>query len=795
MEHLRCVVERITYQNPQNGYSVIKCRAKNFQDLVTVVGEMPDVHVGSVLYLGGFWKMDARYGRQFTIQEFEETLPATVYGIEKYLGSGLVKGIGPKYAKKIVQEFGKDTLEVIETSPDDLLKIPGIGKVRVERIKKSWTEQKEIKNIMLFLQGHDVSTSHATKIYKAYGNESIEIVKQNPYRLADDIWGIGFRTADTIAEKLGFDHEKYVRLRSGMLYTLNRLSEEGHCYATREQLIRAGTELLSVEEGVLNIALDEMIRAHDVITEEMPLPEDAAVGQVPDRAIYLPPFFFSEAGAARRLRAVLENKEGIRVGTEGLAERISLRTGMQYDAVQIQAIETAVQSKILILTGGPGTGKTTTVLGIITAFREAGARILLAAPTGRAAKRLTEAVNGSPQPSVSEDEEAWRSPQRRGSARTKRSAISSCGEAKTIHRLLEVKMPEGYQRNEENPLQGDVLIVDECSMIDIMLMYNLLKAVPDTMTLILVGDIDQLPSVGAGNVLRDLIDSERFPVVRLTRIFRQAQTSRIITNAHRINSGKMPDISNGKNTDFFFIDMEKTMERERQSADPFLPPGPEISPSEIADRAANEIVALVKTKLSRYYRTASREIQVLTPMQRGVVGAANLNQALQAAINPGPGMNGRFQEPDQVLRRGGMVYRRGDKVMQIRNNYDKEVFNGDIGFIESIDMEERTLRVNIDDRSVEYDASELDELVLAYATTIHKAQGSEYPIVVIPVLMNHYVMLQRNLIYTGITRAKKILVLVGTKKALSYAVRHLTVDKRNTMLKERIQKLIPAGKI
>ena len=792
---MRCVVERITYQNPQNGYSVIKCRAKNFQDLVTVVGEMPDVHVGSVLYLGGFWKMDARYGRQFTIQEFEETLPATVYGIEKYLGSGLVKGIGPKYAKKIVQEFGKDTLEVIETSPDDLLKIPGIGKVRVERIKKSWIEQKEIKNIMLFLQGHDVSTSHATKIYKTYGNESIEIVKQNPYRLADDIWGIGFRTADTIAEKLGFDHEKYVRLRSGMLYTLNKLSDEGHCYATREQLIRAGTELLSVEEGVLNIALDEMIRARDVITEELPIPEDAAVGQVPDRAIYLPPFFFSEAGAARRLRAVLENKEGIRVGTDGLAERISLRTGMQYDAVQIQAIETAVQSKVLILTGGPGTGKTTTVLGIITAFREAGARILLAAPTGRAAKRLTEAVNGSPQPSVSEEEEARRSIRRPGSARSRRSGISACGEAKTIHRLLEVKMPEGYQRNEENPLQGDVLIVDECSMIDIMLMYNLLKAVPDTMTLILVGDIDQLPSVGAGNVLRDMIDSECFPVVRLTRIFRQAQTSRIITNAHRVNSGKMPDISNGKNTDFFFIDMEKTMARERQSADPFLPPGSEIPPSEIADRAANEIVTLVKTKLSRYYRTASREIQVLTPMQRGVVGAANLNQALQAAINPGPGSSGRFQETDHVLRRGGMLYRRGDKVMQIRNNYDKEVFNGDIGFIESIDMEERTLRVNFDDRSVEYDSSELDELVLAYATTIHKAQGSEYPIVVIPVLMNHYVMLQRNLIYTGITRAKKILVLVGTKKALSYAVRHLTVDKRNTMLKERLQKLIPAGKI
>ena len=788
MEHLRCVVERITYQNPQNGYSVIKCRAKNYQDLVTVVGEMPDVHVGSVLYLGGSWKMDARYGRQFTVQEFEETLPATVYGIEKYLGSGLVKGIGPKYAKKIVQEFGRDTLEVIETSPDDLLKIQGIGKVRVERIKKSWTEQKEIKNIMLFLQGHDVSTSHATKIYKTYGNESIEIVKENPYRLADDIWGIGFRTADTIAEKLGFDHEKYVRLRSGMLYTLNKLSDEGHCYATREQLILAGTELLSVDDGVLNIALDEMIRAHDVITDEIPLPENAPVGQEPDRAIYLPPFFFSEMGTARRLRAILENREGIRVGTEGLAERISLRTGMQYDAVQIQAIETAVQSKVLILTGGPGTGKTTTVLGIITAFREAGARILLAAPTGRAAKRLTEAVNGSSSgPAAKEERTGW-NPQRPGSARKGRSGISSFGEAKTIHRLLEVKMPEGYQRNEENPLQGDVLIVDECSMIDIMLMYNLLKAVPDTMTLILVGDIDQLPSVGAGNVLRDMIDSECFPVVRLTRIFRQAQTSRIITNAHRINSGKMPDISNGRNTDFFFIDMEKTMGKERQSADSIPAPESSISPSEIAERAAQEIVTLVKTKLSRYYRTPSREIQVLTPMQRGVVGAANLNQVLQAAINPGPSASGRFYEPDHVLRRGGMLYRQGDKVMQIRNNYDKEVFNGDIGFIESIDMEERTLRVNIDDRSVEYDASELDELVLAYATTIHKAQGSEYPIVVIPVLMNHYVMLQRNLIYTGITRAKKILVLVGTKKALSYAVRHLTVDKRNTLLKERLRK-------
>ena len=748
MEHLRCVVERITYQNPQNGYSVIKCRAKGFQELVTVVGEMPDVHVGSVLSLGGFWKVDAKYGRQFTVQTFEETLPATVYGMEKYLGSGLIKGIGPKYAQKIVRQFGKDTLDMIEERPEELLKVPGIGSVRVERIKKSWQEQKEIRNIMVFLQGHDVSTSHATKIFKTYGNESIQIVQENPYRLADDIWGIGFRTADTIAEKMGFDHEKYVRLRSGILYTLNRLSEEGHCYAERDQLIQKGTELLSVEEGLLQMTLDEMIRQKDVITEALPvqgrgspaetLPETPSPDpgltalsmtdpeQTAGRAIYLPPFFFSETGTARRLRALMDGPGGAAMDTAGLAERISRRTGMVYDEIQMQAILQAVRSKILILTGGPGTGKTTTTLGIITAFRETGARILLAAPTGRAAKRLSE---------------------------------STGMEAKTIHRLLETKPPEGYQRNEENPLQGDVLIVDECSMIDIMLMYNLLKAVPDSMRLILVGDVDQLPSVGPGNVLRDMIESGCFPVIRLTRIFRQARESRIILNAHRINAGKMPDLSNGRYTDFFFMQQE----------DP--------------EAALATIVDLVRSKLSSYYKVPSIEIQVLTPMQRGVIGAANLNQALQEAVNPG----------GSGLKRSGYLYRAGDKVMQIRNNYDKEVFNGDIGFIQSIDMEEKTLTVSFDGRSVDYDATELDELVLAYATTIHKAQGAEFPIVVMPVMMNHFVMLQRNLIYTGVTRAKRILVLVGTRKALAYAVQHMTVDQRNTMLRERLQRLQVTG--
>ena len=715
MERLRCVVERITYQNEQNGYTVIKCKAKGFSDLVTVVGIMPEVHVGSVLSLTGSWKMDAKYGRQFAIESFEEALPATVYGIEKYLGSGLVKGIGPKFAKRIVQEFGSETLNVIENSPDDLIRVAGIGKVRIERIKESWVAQKEIKSIMLFLQSHNVSTSHATKIWKTYGNESISIVQENPYRLADDIWGIGFKTADTIAEKLGFDKEKYVRLRSGLLYTLNRLADAGHCYSTREQLLKAGAELLEVDEALLSQALDEMISTDDVKTE--PLPQAVADAGV---AIYLPPFFFAETGTARRLKQIYSSRRTFEVNSIGLEDRISQATSMSYDPIQMEAITKAANSKILILTGGPGTGKTTTTLGIITAFRSTSANILLAAPTGRAAKRLSEATGM---------------------------------EAKTIHRLLEYKPPEGYQRNEVNPLTGDVLIIDECSMIDISLMYALLRAMPDSMTLIMVGDIDQLPSVGAGNVLRDVIDSGVYPVVRLTKIFRQAATSRIITNAHRINKGQMPDLSNGSNTDFFF------MEREEPEA------------------AAKEIVELVRSKLPRYYKVPPSSIQVLTPMQRGIVGAANLNQILQEAVNP----------DGTSLRRGGIEYRVSDKVMQIRNNYDKEVFNGDIGVVSSVSLEDRELSVDFDGRIITYDATELDELVLAYATTIHKSQGSEYPIVVMPIMMTHFVMLQRNLIYTGVTRAKKGLIIVGTKKAIAVSVRNLTVDKRNTLLTETIR--------
>ena len=726
---IRGVVERITYQNPENGYTVLKCAVKSYKELVTVIGSLLDVNVGSVLLIYGNWKVDSRYGRQFAAESWEETLPATVFGIEKYLGSGLIKGVGPKYAKKIVAQFGIETLEVIETDISRLQEVDGIGKKRIKMIRDSWERQKEIKNVMLFLQDHGVSTSFAAKIYRQYGNESLDKMKENPFQMADDIWGIGFKTADGIAQKLGFAKEAYVRLRSGIMYTLSNLADEGHVFAYQKQLIAKAAELLEAEESSIVMTLDQMIMDKDLICETV----DYNTDQAEMKAIYLPAFYYAEAGVAGKLKRLAQAPAADRLwhalmdarqktGNESLSidvSKIQEKVHMEYDEIQADAIRKAAVSKVMVLTGGPGTGKTTTTQGIIAAYRSFGLKILLAAPTGRAAKRMTEATGL---------------------------------EAKTIHRLLECKPPEGYQKNEDNPLEGDVLIIDECSMIDMILMNALLKAIPEGMRLILVGDIDQLPSVGAGNVLRDIIDSGVFPVVRLTRIFRQAQSSRIIMNAHAINEGKFPDISNGKNTDFFYIEKE----------DP--------------EEAVQEIVRLVKNNLPRYYKTPWNHIQVLTPMQKGIVGAANLNLALQEALNPqGDG-----------LRRGGYLFRACYKVMQIRNNYEKEIFNGDIGTVESVDLQERMLKVNFDQHIIEYEASELDELVHAYATTIHKAQGSEYPIVVMPVLMNHYVMLQRNLIYTGITRAKKVLVIVGTRKALSYAVRNVTVTKRNTFLKERL---------
>lgn len=707
MTKLRCVVEHITYQNQENGWSVMKVKVKGYDNLVTLTGSLLDIPVGSVLLVDGDWRVDPKYGQQFVAQSWTEVMPATLYGIEKYLGSGLVKGIGPAYAKAIVSRFGLETIDVIENDIERLLEVPRLGRKRMEKIRESWEKQKDIKEVMVFLQGHGVSTAFAAKIYRKYEKDSIAKVKENPYQLADDIWGIGFKTADSIASKMGYEKNDPRRCRSGILYTLNELAEEGHVYAEPEQLVEAAVKLLEAEETPVRQALASMMKAKDVIAD--------------NDVIYLPPFYYAEDGSAKLLQSLLSDTSlfNSNVAAEPEAEYGSKGSGIVYDEVQQAAIQKALDSKVMVLTGGPGTGKTTTTQGIIAAFKARNMSILLAAPTGRAAKRMTEATGM---------------------------------EAKTIHRLLEYNPMDGYKRNEENTLEGDALIVDECSMIDILLFYNLMKAIPSNMRLILVGDIDQLPSVGAGNVLRDIIDSRQIPVVRLTRIFRQAQSSRIVMNAHAINAGQFPNIKNGLDTDFFFINQED------------------------ADEIVKLIIGLVRDRLPKKYGYPPKEVQVLTPMQRGTVGAGNLNIELQNALNPtGPSPT-----------RGGYTFRHGDKVMQIRNNYDKNVFNGDIGYITAVDTNERTLTVTFDSRLIEYDITELDEIVLAYAITIHKSQGSEFPVVVMPVTMKHFVMLQRNLIYTGITRAKKICVLVGTTKALAYAIRNQTVSKRNTKLKERL---------
>ncbi|QNB45638.1 ATP-dependent RecD-like DNA helicase [Thermanaerosceptrum fracticalcis] len=708
MEYLSGVVERITYENEENGFSVIKIKSKGFSDLVTVVGNLAVVNIGSIVRLKGEWKVDSKYGRQFVAQDYRETMPATIAGIEKYLGSGLIKGIGPVYAKRIVNHFKEDTLRILEEEGDRLIEVEGIGHKRLKMIKKAWQEQKEIKNVMLFLQNNGVSTAYAVKIYKTYGNESIDIVKANPYRLADDIWGIGFKTADKIAQQLGFERNSFERCRSGIIYVLNELANEGHCYATREQLLNEAEKMLELEKPLIGETLERMIAEKTVIADE-------------DNVIFLPPFYHSEVGATKRIKEILAVKSPYqRLDVQDVIEAVEREEGILYDEVQKEAIRTAAAAKFMVLTGGPGTGKTTTTLAVIKVFERLGARVLLAAPTGRAAKRMAEATGM---------------------------------EAKTIHRLLEYKPPEGYKKNAENPLECDVLIIDETSMVDIILMYNLLKAVADKTIVILVGDVDQLPSVGPGNVLKDIIDSGIVNVVRLTKIFRQAQGSAIITNAHKINRGEFPQLKGGKNSDFFFIEEE----------DPA--------------KVVQIIRGLCAKRLPAYYKVDPiKDIQVLCPMQRGETGAHNLNMVLQDALN----------KSEFSIRYGGTVFKLGDKVMQIKNNYDKNVFNGDIGNITHIDQEERRLVINFDGDFVEYDATELDQVVLAYATTVHKSQGSEYKIVVAPFTIQHYMMLKRNLLYTCITRAKKLMILVGTKKAVGMAVSNNKSIRRNTKLTERL---------
>ncbi|MCR4441714.1 MAG: ATP-dependent RecD-like DNA helicase [Peptococcaceae bacterium] len=708
MESLSGVVERITYINEESGFSVIKIRCKGFSELVSVVGNMAAVNVGSVVSLKGQWNHDSKYGRQFNVHSYSETIPASAAGIEKYLGSGLIKGIGPVNAKRIVRRFKEDTIRVIEEEPEKLTEVEGIGQKRLEMIQKAWQEHKEIKNIMLFLQEYGVSAAYAVKIYKAYGNESVRVVKENPFRLADDIWGIGFKTADRIAGKMGFERESYPRCRAGLIYVLNQMSNEGHCYLRRDQLIKEAENLLEISPETISKTIDRMLAEDSLILDE----EDA---------LYLPSLYFSEEGTARRIKEILSHKSKYNPErVDEIVAQVEKENNIVYDRAQVEAIRAAAASKFMVLTGGPGTGKTTTTLAIIKVFEKMWARILLAAPTGRAAKRLSEAAGM---------------------------------EAKTIHRLLEFKPPHGYQKNAGNPLACDVLIIDETSMVDIVLMYNLLRAVPDSAVVILVGDVDQLPSVGPGSVLKDLIDSGKVKVVRLERIFRQAQGSMIVTNAHRINRGDFPLLKSEKEGDFFFIE-------ENDAA-----------------RVVEIIKNLCSSRLPAYYRVDPiDDIQVLAPMTRGEAGTRNLNEILQETLNPG----------EKCVFYGGVKYKLADKVMQVKNNYDKNVFNGDIGRITGINQEDRTVTIRFDQQEVEYDLTELDEVVLAYAATIHKSQGSEFKIVVAPLLTQHFMLLQRNLLYTCVTRAKKVLVLVGSKKALAIALKNNKVEKRNTLLARRL---------
>lgn len=701
MERLNCTIERKVYQNTDNGYGVFQVSRKDAIGWNTIVGIFQGVREGMALIADGDWVDDKKYGRQFRVETWREELPVTAKGIELYLASGLIKGIGPKYASMIAKAFGADTFNVLNNAPERLLEVQGISKKRMAKILKSWEEQKSVSDIMVFLQSHGVSTAYAVRIYKRYGKDSIEKVKENPYSLADDVFGIGFLLADRIAESFGFEKNDLRRCKAGVVYTLKQMSNDGHCYADRQTIIKSSMELLAVDGSSVEEALNHLTFEQDTVLE--------------DDSYFLSMYYHCEVGVAKHIKRLMKKKSEKCHSVD--IKGITKVTGVEYDDIQADAIRQAVRSKVMVLTGLPGTGKTTTLLGIIEAF--GGKTILCAAPTGRAAKRMSEATGR---------------------------------EAKTIHRLLEYNPEGGFSRNEGNPLRGDVLIVDESSMIDIMLMYSLLRAMPAKMRLILVGDIDQLPSVGAGNVLRDIIDSGAVPVVRLTRIFRQAMTSRIVTNAHRINRGEFPDISNGKDADFFFIRRDDAVQ------------------------AARDVVTLVKERIPKAYGYTTDDIQVLVPMKNGACGTTALNIAIQEAVNP----------VGECIDSGQYKYRVGDKVMQIRNNYDKNVFNGDVGVVRAVDAGERAMTVVFDGNEVLYESSDIGELTLAYATTVHKSQGSEYPVVIMPLLMSHYIMLQRNLVYTGVTRAKKLCIMIGDVKALGQAVRNMSVLKRNTKLKERL---------
>jgi exodeoxyribonuclease V alpha subunit len=725
---LKGIVERITFSNPDNGYTVARFQADKRFGLVTIVGTLAHVNPGARLKLEGRWKTHPKYGEQFEIERYVEEMPATTEGIKRYLGSGLIKGVGPVMAKRIAEKFGPYTLEVIENDINRLAEVDGIGRKRVKMIAKAWESQKQIKEIMLFLQSHQVSTNLAVKIYKTYGDGAIGVVKNDPYRLSRDIYGIGFLSADKIARSIGIEADAPQRIAAGIEHTLNQLADQGHVFAPRNHLVPAAVKILTVKPEQIEAQIEALHREDRIKIEQINIePEDS-----PGDAIYLNPFYYAEAGVARQVKQLLTSRHSRLqlFATVKWEKAFEWLMATQKDKVQLaqqqrQAIKMALTSKVSILTGGPGTGKTFSVQSILRLLQGKGKTALLAAPTGRAAKRLAE---------------------------------STGYEAKTIHRLLEVSPSEGFRfkRNQDNPLECDLLILDECSMIDLVLMNNVLKAVPPSAHLLLVGDADQLPSVGAGNVLRDLIASGVVPVTRLDVIFRQAADSSIITNAHRINRGESPTFPKDKR-DFYFFGQED-------------PAG-----------AADLIVDIVARRIPEKFAIPSQDIQVLSPMHRGTVGARILNEKLQARLNP-------LRYDRTEYRGGSRVFRVGDRVLQLRNNYDKDVFNGDVGRIEHLDLEEGEICVEFEGRSISYELSELDELTLAYAISVHKSQGSEYPVVVLPMLTQHYVMLQRNLLYTAITRAKKMVVIVGTRKAMAMAVKNDKIAARWSALQERLQK-------
>jgi len=711
-EVLAGLVERVTYHNAENGFCVLRIKARGHRDLVTVVGHAATIAAGEWVTASGEWTNDRTHGQQFKARFMRTSAPTSIDGIEKYLGSGMIRGIGPVYAKKMVKAFGEKVFDIIEAEPDRLREVTGIGKVRAKRITDAWAEQKVIREIMVFLHSHTVGTARAVRIYKTYGTDAVQVMTENPYRLARDIRGIGFKTADTIAMKLGIEKTAMIRVRAGISYALTQAMDEGHCGLPTDELAPLAVELLDVPQELVLTALDLELAEGTVIADK--------VGET--SCVFLAGLHRAEKTIAERLlRLVAGPLPWARIDPDKALPWIEQRTGLALAASQVAAIRLALTSKALVITGGPGVGKTTIVNSILRILSAKGINLLLCAPTGRAAKRMTEATGF---------------------------------EAKTIHRLLEVDpRGGGFKRNGDNPLDCDLLVVDETSMVDVMLMQALTRAVPDKAALLIVGDIDQLPSVGPGQVLADVIASASVPVVRLTEVFRQAAQSRIITTAHRINQGSIPDLSRPEgDSDFYFV----------QADDP--------------ETAVPRIVELVKTRIpQRFGLDPIRDIQVLCPMNRGGVGARSLNIELQAALNPAG---------ERKVERFGWTFAPGDKVMQIQNDYDKEVYNGDIGYIDDVDPEAGELVASFDGRCVTYGFGELDTLVPAYAATIHKSQGSEYPAVVIPVMTQHYAMLQRNLLYTGVTRGKRLVVLVGQKKAVAIAVKNISGRRRWSKLDE-----------